>query len=540
MYVAVKGGEAAIASAHRLLAEDRRGDPTVPELTLEQITSQLALAVDRVMGEGSCYDPGLAALAIKQARGDLLEAVFLLRAYRTTLPRLGVSRPIDTAAMTLRRRISATFKDLPGGQVLGADVRLHAPAARLRARHGQRAAAAAPVAPALDRVASEPAPRVIELLDHEGLIEPEVADADRRAVADVTREPLAFPAGRDARLQNLARGDEGFLLALGYSTQRGYGRNHPFAGEIRMGEVAVELIPEELGFAVTIAEITVTECQMVNQFKGSAMAPPQFTRGYGLAFGSAERKAMTMALVDRALRGRELGEEATSPAAGRGVRALPQRQRGGLGLRAAPEASAPRRLPVRAGAHPHAPRRGGDDPAGGRMSEYNFAFLDEQSKRMIRRAILKAVAIPGYQVPFGSREMPLSYGWGTGGVQVTASVIGPDRRPQGHRSGRRRHDQRRQHPPVLRPHHRRTHDRAHRRGDADPDPPSHSRDAAVGRPDPRPAGADPRAAALARAPRDRDPADARARRVRRDVGASLRGHHALGTRRDRLRLSRSW
>jgi alpha-D-ribose 1-methylphosphonate 5-phosphate C-P lyase len=59
------------------------------------------------------------------------------------------------------------------------------------------------------------------------------------------------------------------------------------------------------------------------------------------------------------------------------------------------------------------------------MSEYTFAFLDEQSKRMIRRAILKAVAIPGYQVPFGSREMPLSYGWGTGGVQVTASVIGP-------------------------------------------------------------------------------------------------------------------
>ena len=59
------------------------------------------------------------------------------------------------------------------------------------------------------------------------------------------------------------------------------------------------------------------------------------------------------------------------------------------------------------------------------MSDYNFAFLDEQTKRMIRRAILKAVAIPGYQVPFGSREMPLSYGWGTGGVQVTASVIGP-------------------------------------------------------------------------------------------------------------------
>ncbi|MDY0242760.1 MAG: alpha-D-ribose 1-methylphosphonate 5-phosphate C-P-lyase PhnJ, partial [Rhodospirillaceae bacterium] len=59
---------------------------------------------------------------------------------------------------------------------------------------------------------------------------------------------------------------------------------------------------------------------------------------------------------------------------------------------------------------------------------YNFAYLDEQTKRMIRRAILKAVAIPGYQVPFGSREMPLPYGWGTGGIQVTAALIGPDDR----------------------------------------------------------------------------------------------------------------
>lgn len=61
------------------------------------------------------------------------------------------------------------------------------------------------------------------------------------------------------------------------------------------------------------------------------------------------------------------------------------------------------------------------------LSGYNFAYLDEQTKRMIRRAILKAVAIPGYQVPFGGREMPMPYGWGTGGIQITASVIGePD------------------------------------------------------------------------------------------------------------------
>ena len=87
MYVAVKGGERAIDAAHALLAARRRGDPDVAEIGVEQIDGQLSLAVDRVMSEGSLYDRGLAALAIKQARGDLVEAIFLLRAYRTTLPR---------------------------------------------------------------------------------------------------------------------------------------------------------------------------------------------------------------------------------------------------------------------------------------------------------------------------------------------------------------------------------------------------------------------------------------------------------------------
>jgi alpha-D-ribose 1-methylphosphonate 5-triphosphate synthase subunit PhnI len=104
------------------------------------------------------------------------------------------------------------------------------------------------------------------------------------------------------------------LLALGYSTQRGYGRNHPFTGEIRLGEVTVEFIAEEVGFAVPLGHITVTECQMVNQFKGSATEAPCFTRGYGLAFGQAERKTMSMALVDRALRTREFGDDVKAPA----------------------------------------------------------------------------------------------------------------------------------------------------------------------------------------------------------------------------------
>ena len=118
-YVSVKGGEKAIENAHQWLAEERRGDPAVEEVAVAQIREQLSLAVDRVMAEGSCYDRDLAALAVKQAGGDLPEAIFLVRAYRTTLPRFGGSEPVDTERMNVRRRISAAFKDIPGGQVLG-------------------------------------------------------------------------------------------------------------------------------------------------------------------------------------------------------------------------------------------------------------------------------------------------------------------------------------------------------------------------------------------------------------------------------------
>jgi alpha-D-ribose 1-methylphosphonate 5-triphosphate synthase subunit PhnI len=156
--------------------------------------------------------------------------------------------------------------------------------------------------------------RVSEILAGENLIEADGKMPEGHLTGDITRTPLEFPMERDQRLQALARGDEGFLLALGYSTQRGYARTHPFAGEIRIGEVEVEIDVPELGFSVSVGRIQVTECQMVNQFKGSAKEPPQFTRGYGLVFGQSERKAMAMALVDRALRAREFEEDVVAPA----------------------------------------------------------------------------------------------------------------------------------------------------------------------------------------------------------------------------------
>jgi alpha-D-ribose 1-methylphosphonate 5-triphosphate synthase subunit PhnI len=309
MYVAVKGGEAAISNAHRLLADRRRGDRSVPTMTVAQIVEQLGLAVDRVMAEASLHDRTLAALAIKQSRGDMIEAIFLLRAYRTTLPRFGYSAPVETGDMTIERRVSATYKDLPGGQLLGPTFdythRLLDPSLLEDESVDE---------PMLRDSEAEQVMRVSDILAEEGLIEGDGELPSDHVAGDLTREPMEFPMPRDLRLQSLARGDEGFLLALAYSTQRGYGRNHPFVGEIRIGEVEVELDVPELGFSVSLGDIQVTECQMVNQFKGSAKAPPQFTRGYGLVFGQSERKAMAMSLVDRALRAEEFGEDVVAPA----------------------------------------------------------------------------------------------------------------------------------------------------------------------------------------------------------------------------------
>ena len=303
MYVATKGGERAIEAAHAWLAEMRRGDRSLPELSLGQIREQLALAVARVMAEGSLYDPDLAALAVKQARGDLIEAIFLVRAYRTTLPRFGASLPVDTGRMACIRRISATYKDAPGGQVLGPtfDYTHRLLDFALAAEGGPRPAAGR------GQGGDAPKPHITEFLRAEGLIrqEPE----GHEAPPDLTRQPLTLPADRALRLQALARGDEGFLLGLGYSTQRGFARTHAFVGELRIGMVEVELMIPELGFAVAIAEIELTECETVNQFRGSKTEPAQFTRGYGLVFGQSERKAIAMALVDRALRWEELGED---------------------------------------------------------------------------------------------------------------------------------------------------------------------------------------------------------------------------------------
>lgn len=300
-YVAVQGGQEAIAAANDLLEQARSGG-AAPPLRAEQIREQLYLAVDRIMGEGSLYAPELAALAFQQTAGDTFEAAFVLRAFRATLPRRRDSLPVDTGAMRVIRRISPAFKEVPGGQVLGATsdyslrlldfTLLEDPEAR-RAEARERLFAGAPPEPIPDSF-----PKVTEILRREGLLVGRTARAE--PPADITRRSLAFPAPRSAALQGLARGETGGLLALAYSSLRGYGDVHPIIGELRVGWVPLTVAHPGTGAPVPAGEIQVTEAEVIARIT-RAEERPQFQLGYGLCFGQNETKAISMAILDRCL-----------------------------------------------------------------------------------------------------------------------------------------------------------------------------------------------------------------------------------------------
>lgn len=305
MYVAVKGGERAISNAHKLLYENKK-DENIPDISLEQIKKQFSYAIDRIMAEGSLYDPDLAAKAMRQAQGDMVEAIFLIRAFRNTIPRFGYTSPIDTKKIDIKRRISATYKDIPGGQILGPTF-----------DYTHRLLGVEDPYVEDDTTENKPIkestfPRVTTFLEQEELII--TNQCENREVGDLTRNPVDLPTPRDIRLQNLSRGDEGFLLSLAYSYERGFGGDaHPFAAEIRNGDVEILIEPDELGFEICIGKMNITEVVMVDSFHGDAEKQPQFASGYGLCFGKNERKAMSMAIVDRSMRHDEFNEEDKYP-----------------------------------------------------------------------------------------------------------------------------------------------------------------------------------------------------------------------------------
>jgi len=305
-YVAAKGGEEAISAAHAWVSQEIA--PITSETLLRVIREQ-RFALDRIMQEGSLYAPELAARAWIQSQGDSIEAIFLLRALRASLSRYGDALPIDTKQMQSARRISAAFKDLPGGQHLGDTYDY---SHRLLGFFENKKNIPEPSSrdEGVDTLACHEGP--MTLLAKEGLLESPERSSEG-AAPDLGQSSLDFPANRPLRLQALARADEGFLLGLAYSTQRGYGHTHPFLGELRRGWLPVQIRVPGMDAPICIGEIPVTECQMIHQ-SSARDDSPQFTRGYGLVLGDQERKAMAMALVDRALRAAELGESISAPA----------------------------------------------------------------------------------------------------------------------------------------------------------------------------------------------------------------------------------
>lgn len=304
-YVAVKGGADAIQNAAHL-AEFLRVKGGSEPLRPEQVRDQLRLLVDRVMGEGGLYAPDLAAVAIKQAEGDPYEAAFILRAYRSTVARRGDSVPVDTREMRVIRRISAAFKDIPGGQLLGPtrdySIRLLNFDMAEESRDHVQAFKEAYLRDLPDeRTAKlESFPHVADLLRAEGMLK---MPGETERPFDITREPLSFPAPRSARLQAMARGEAGALVALAYSVQRGYGAIHPVVGELRVGYVPVQFQPFPGASPVEVGEVLVTEAQIISEhYAEGSDGLPQFQLGYGLTFGHNEPKAIAMGMLDRAMR----------------------------------------------------------------------------------------------------------------------------------------------------------------------------------------------------------------------------------------------
>ena len=357
-YVAVRGGGRAIEESLKLLECERVQASAA--WGADEIAGTFPELVDQVMGEASLYAPQLAALALKQAQGSPDEAVFLLRAFRSTLERPYVSRPVDTGAMRPERRISAAFKDVPGGQLLGAtrdyshrllkfdlaeedEAALSRKRAELEAHFAgagdagdaggagadaaggeggadadadggasagaTRAAGAASLAggdavlvasraPAAAPV-SATLPRVLDYLRKEGLVAP--VEPDDASPVDATMCPLSFPAPRSVRLQTLARGMTQAVEALGYAAIRGFGPAHPTVGELRRGLVAVAIdhpcAQGDPEEAYYVGSVPVTEVESVFMAEGEAAPDGKDRLSLAVGYGLVFGRAETKAIA---------------------------------------------------------------------------------------------------------------------------------------------------------------------------------------------------------------------------------------------------
>ncbi|BFH60650.1 carbon-phosphorus lyase complex subunit PhnI [Paenibacillus azoreducens] len=311
-YVAVKGGTLAIEESLKRIKYERLKGGTV--LDVRRIEGGMRALVDQVMSESSLYSETLAALALKQAEGSPEEAVFLLRAYRSTLPRKHYSRVAKTSEMRVERRISASFKDIPGGQILGATVDYSHRLLDFDLMDETDEEAAEWVRGFQEELKDQPPAageaelmKVVDYLIRQGLMVRR--EDDDTEPDDVTRRSVTFPASRSQKLQILTRGQTGAVTSLAYAVIRGYGVSHPTVGELRVGHMPVS-IDDPLGMegdeddSYYIGEIKVTEAEMLmsaSASKEQGRKELAFEIGYGLCYGQNETKAIAMGILDHSL-----------------------------------------------------------------------------------------------------------------------------------------------------------------------------------------------------------------------------------------------
>ncbi|MCG9968583.1 carbon-phosphorus lyase complex subunit PhnI [Pelotomaculum terephthalicicum JT] len=311
-YVAVKGGTAAIEESIRRLKYERLKKRRI--LDFHNIEGGMRCLIDQVMSESSLYSETLAAISIKQAEGSPEEAVFLMRAYRSTLPRKHYTRAVHSENMLVERRISASFKDIPGGQILGAayDYTHRLIDFDLSEETEEE------IINWLDDFSREYGngndstdlanlPKVLDYLREEGLIA--ACENNDSEPDDVTRDSVRFPASRSARLQILTRGQTGAVISLGYAALRSYGALHPTVGELRIGNLPLYVDnpfneAKEDDDAYFIGEIKVTEVETlfpVPAPKENGLKTIEFGLGYGICYGQNETKAIAMSILDHCL-----------------------------------------------------------------------------------------------------------------------------------------------------------------------------------------------------------------------------------------------
>lgn len=316
-YVAVKGGAEAIKASLALYEYERVYLEKI--MDVESIRYGMNALIDQVMSESSFYDEELAALALKQAQGSMEEAVFLLRAHRSTLPRSYYTLTCEPESMRLKRRISSSFKDIPGGQLLGATPDFSQRFLKKELVEETKEDVAEKKQELAKYFDHEPnvslrnVPRVMEMLEKEDLIQTQ--EKDNQKPDDITKKNIQFPATRSQRLQSLTRGQTGAVTSLGYASFRSHGvTSHPNIGELRVGELPLIISTEDQNKSLSkdmqedsyyIGSIEVTEVvSFISAEKASESAEEAekiFEVGYGMCYGQNETKTIAMSILDYAL-----------------------------------------------------------------------------------------------------------------------------------------------------------------------------------------------------------------------------------------------